>query len=760
MQFWLRHLFLVVACVVVPFGAALYVDTMSEVDRSQSLGVRAASLALDSLQARLELEAFQLIASAQELGERVMEDRRFEDLQRDTQFSLVAERLAQGVPKGGFAWLVDDSGQIVAQHDTPTRLAPDQIRSIAGHPAYQFTQLGLALDTFLIDDGRPYFVAAVPLVRDAAAEGAMIVGRPVNEDWLQTIKVDIGAEIAFGSSERIFAATMERSVVDEFQRANGFEQSEPLHVGRLDRPLSADLPGLPLLIDPYAEGLVYTATHKPLPGSRTLQWMVAVRSADSLSGLAQRQTIVLAGLAASLMLAILIGLINSRTFVRPLAVIEHHLSEIQLGRGELELPERRVAGPFRRLVRLINMTVQKIPARGLSTIADRPSWAETDTREASAPGMPADQVPTFAQEPAFGGRARGSNPLGSTDLQPSRPSSGAETGPVFARAAAPPHSVPRPPASDPAHDLFESEVDMPAPEVQTASLGAGNTTMPLGSLDMEPIDPEAAGPGPFAPSPPPSFEASDEPTADAVEAAIQSMGLRPEPEGPATRPQAAPLYEAGSESDPFEGAVAVPGTGAPRRRPSEVRGAPPPSVGDLDEGFPVELTGTGPAPVYRSGGSAGPSALDLSAFAGMPSADDDLGPESTVVAPVAEDLLAKSASRDEAHGEFPPPPPGKESTVVASVPDQLIVQSRQAEPEDPSGLDDADQAHFREVFERFVEMRQRCGEGVDNLGFERFMQKLRKNREAMIKKYSCRTVRFQVYEKDGKAALKASPVRK
>jgi hypothetical protein len=29
----------------------------------------------------------------------------------------------------------------------------------------------------------------------------------------------------------------------------------------------------------------------------------------------------------------------------------------------------------------------------------------------------------------------------------------------------------------------------------------------------------------------------------------------------------------------------------------------------------------------------------------------------------------------------------------------------------------------------------------------------------LIAKYQCRTVRFQVYEKDGKAALKATPVR-
>ncbi len=56
-------------------------------------------------------------------------------------------------------------------------------------------------------------------------------------------------------------------------------------------------------------------------------------------------------------------------------------------------------------------------------------------------------------------------------------------------------------------------------------------------------------------------------------------------------------------------------------------------------------------------------------------------------------------------------------------------------------------------------MRRRCGENTGDLAFERFLTKLTRNRDNLIKKYSCRTVRFQVYEKDGKAALKATPVR-
>ena len=67
--------------------------------------------------------------------------------------------------------------------------------------------------------------------------------------------------------------------------------------------------------------------------------------------------------------------------------------------------------------------------------------------------------------------------------------------------------------------------------------------------------------------------------------------------------------------------------------------------------------------------------------------------------------------------------------------------------------------YFRQIFEKFVETKKQCGERTDNLQFERFTQTLRRNRAALVERYGCRTVRFQVYVKDGKAALKATPVR-
>ncbi len=67
--------------------------------------------------------------------------------------------------------------------------------------------------------------------------------------------------------------------------------------------------------------------------------------------------------------------------------------------------------------------------------------------------------------------------------------------------------------------------------------------------------------------------------------------------------------------------------------------------------------------------------------------------------------------------------------------------------------------YFQQVYEEFIALKTRCGESTDNLTFERFAKKLKKNKEVLISKHGCESVTFQVYTKDGKAALKASPVK-
>ncbi len=69
------------------------------------------------------------------------------------------------------------------------------------------------------------------------------------------------------------------------------------------------------------------------------------------------------------------------------------------------------------------------------------------------------------------------------------------------------------------------------------------------------------------------------------------------------------------------------------------------------------------------------------------------------------------------------------------------------------------EAPWRGVYEEFLRVRSAQGEAVDGVTWDRFRDKLRKNSDLLAQKYACRTVRFQVYVKEGKAALKATPVR-
>ncbi|MGQ0506214.1 MAG: MXAN_5187 family protein [Myxococcaceae bacterium] len=125
----------------------------------------------------------------------------------------------------------------------------------------------------------------------------------------------------------------------------------------------------------------------------------------------------------------------------------------------------------------------------------------------------------------------------------------------------------------------------------------------------------------------------------------------------------------------------------------------------------------------------------------------EFNPDATRVASVPDELLAVARSQvaplEQPAAPVPPPP---RSAALTPLP-----------PAQAAGNND--DAHFQDVFRDFVSTRERCGEAADGLTFDKFAVKLRKNREQLIQKYNCRTVRFQVYVKEGKAALKATPVK-
>lgn len=95
-----------------------------------------------------------------------------------------------------------------------------------------------------------------------------------------------------------------------------------------------------------------------------------------------------------------------------------------------------------------------------------------------------------------------------------------------------------------------------------------------------------------------------------------------------------------------------------------------------------------------------------------------------------------------------------EETMVGKPSADLINVASGAHPaiHDPA-------AEWQAVYEDFIRTKRNCGEPTDGLTFEKFQQTLKKNRDALIQRHGCKRVKFSVYVKEGRASLKATPVR-
>ncbi len=121
----------------------------------------------------------------------------------------------------------------------------------------------------------------------------------------------------------------------------------------------------------------------------------------------------------------------------------------------------------------------------------------------------------------------------------------------------------------------------------------------------------------------------------------------------------------------------------------------------------------------------------------------------------------------------PTPPPRPATPPPVRAPTPLPIRDRDPKPsEPPLSLDDdilgqaveepptqgAD-PYFKQVYDQFIAVKNSCNEPTGSLSYEKFSQKLIKNRDDLMAKTGCREVRFTVYIKEGKAALKATPVK-
>lgn len=228
----------------------------------------------------------------------------------------------------------------------------------------------------------------------------------------------------------------------------------------------------------------------------------------------------------------------------------------------------------------------------------------------------------------------------------------------------------------------------------------------------------------------------------------------------------APAYPDGPEptSDPFDAPTALP----PASSASAMRSQPPaPPMATAEQPVYVpqpsafnatlneeddESQRTVAYPQFKSQPSQPPTG-DPFAMAAAQEAEPQQHPDDNVdatrVAAIPAELIR--AARAGASGTTGERPAIRSAAAMPKVASSIA-------PAAASGAAD-EEKHFQDVFRDFVATREKCHEPADGLTYEKFKAKLLKNKEQLVAKYNCRTVRFQVYVKEGKAALKATPVK-
>lgn len=121
--------------------------------------------------------------------------------------------------------------------------------------------------------------------------------------------------------------------------------------------------------------------------------------------------------------------------------------------------------------------------------------------------------------------------------------------------------------------------------------------------------------------------------------------------------------------------------------------------------------------------------------------------------PGAEPQKGLSTSKPSEAKKAPPSPKRPPTPPMGKPP---IAPQRNSSP--PEGSKE-ELAYFQEIYQKFVDLKKQLGEPLEQLTFDKFQITLAKNRDTLKARYGCTVVKFQVYEKDGKASLKATPVK-
>jgi hypothetical protein len=278
---------------------------------------------------------------------------------------------------------------------------------------------------------------------------------------------------------------------------------------------------------------------------------------------------------------------------------------------------------------------------------------------------------------------------------------------------------------------------------QNLNMGMERAIEKSGGVTRKPADLESIiGPVPAQPS----MSAFSFPMADGGSSPAMSPGAPPPaPSAPGLGgPPGPPRPPAPMGMGMGMGAMPSPGAAFPPPSPAPSPRQPPPV-----QARPAPLPAPPPPPVAAAGFAAPPPRAPVQTLQGA---------APPFAAPQAPSGVTPVAVRPAPPPPAPPPPAqdggeDDEATMVGSVPAEVMAQATG----ENRAMDDS--AEWLSVYEDFIRTKKQCGEATDGLTFEKFSHTLKKNRDALIQRHGCKRVKFSVYVKEGRASLKATPVK-
>ncbi len=289
------------------------------------------------------------------------------------------------------------------------------------------------------------------------------------------------------------------------------------------------------------------------------------------------------------------------------------------------------------------------------------------------------------------------------------------------------------------------------------------------------------------------------PVAAVAPVQIVELELEPVEADPVT-----PSSSASLQGSPSAAAISESAAAASDPRPSGTAAALPPPV-DLEEFLPLSpLTSTAERPAVRldkapamEGGAPSSSPATVIEVSRAPA---------TVSQPLSEELLAALVGAADSSTSYPQQP----APELAGSPDSAAEVSREVLAEELAAAADATltpmakplsldaklqtmqgggfmtgnfasvsgsfpgvsgsypsvmgsraslDPEFRGLFDSYQAARKACGESTDKHTHAKFLERVLKNREEIIAKTGCKDVSFEAIIKEGKASLKATPIR-